>query len=226
MSRWPCAAVALVAAVAGRMAHGQSADTSARNGTTRAASTLPRVEVVAPSADARARFPGAVRVIDAARLSTTPEVSVKEALRSVPGVHVMDEDALGLNLNIGLRGLPARRSQRVLLLEDGMPIHLGPYSDPSAHYHPPVDALERIEVVTGASQIAFGPQTVGGVINFVRRAPPTTPTARLTMAGGGREMRTGRLSVGGTWRERGVLIDAGHRSGAGTRDGHAHRVDD
>jgi Fe(3+) dicitrate transport protein len=188
--------------------------------------TLPRVEVVAPTADARARFPGAVRVVDAARLSAVPEVSVKDALRSVPGVHVMDEDAFGLNLNIGLRGLPARRSQRVLLLEDGMPIHLGPYSDPSAHYHPPVDALERIEVVTGASQIAFGPQTVGGVINFVRRAPPRTPTARLTLAGGGRDLRTGRLSLGGTWRERGLIVDAGHRAGAGTRDDHAHRVDD
>nr|MCU0648272.1 TonB-dependent receptor [Gemmatimonadaceae bacterium] len=123
-------------------------------------------------------------------------------------------------------GLPARRSQRVLLLEDGMPIHLGPYSDPSAHYHPPVDALERIDVVTGASQIAFGPQTVGGVINFVRRAPPRVPTARVTMAGGARDMRIGRLALGGTWRERGVLLEAGHRAGQGTRDGHAHRVDD
>ncbi|MDP1889817.1 MAG: TonB-dependent receptor [Gemmatimonadaceae bacterium] len=187
---------------------------------------LPTVEVVAAAAPARRRHPGAVASVDSARLAALSAVSVKEALRTVPGVHVMDEDAFGLNLNVGLRGLPARRSQRVLLLEDGMPIHLGPYSDPSAHYHPPVDALERIDVVKGAAQIAFGPQTVGGVINFVRRPPPAQPGVHLAVAGGSRDLYAGRVSAGGTWNGRGVLLELGRRSGAGTRRGNTHRVDD
>lgn len=164
--------------------------------------------------------------MDTARLQTISALSIKEALRTMPGVHVVDEDAFGLNLNIGVRALAPRRSQRVLLLEDGMPIHLGPYSDPSAHYHPPVDALERIDLVTGPSQIAFGPQTVGGVINFVRRAPPQRPEARLALSGGDREYRAGRLSLGGTWRGRGAVLDLARRAGDGTRRGHAHLIDD
>jgi Fe(3+) dicitrate transport protein len=153
-------------------------------------------------------------------------MSVREALRKVPGLHVVDEDAFGLNLNVGMRGLTARRAQRVLLLEDGMPIHLGPYSDPSAHYHPPVDALARIEVVKGASQVAFGPQTVGGVVNLVRRAPPDVPAARIALGGGSAGYATGRLSAGGRWDGRGLLLDVGRREGDGTRRGHHHRVDD
>lgn len=187
---------------------------------------LPAVTVVGTRTGARDGIPGAATVADSARLARLAPLSVKEALRTMPGVHVVDEDAFGLNLNIGMRGLPPRRAQRVLLLEDGMPIHLGPYSDPSAHYHPPVDALSRIEVVKGSAQIAFGPQTVGGVINFVRRAPPQRPTARLTLDGGSRALATGRLAMGGTWRNVGLTADAARREGNGTRDGQHHRVDD
>ena len=52
-------------------------------------------------------------------------VSAHELIRREPGVHVMDEDPLGVNLNIGIRGLNPRRSSRVLLLEDGVPIQPG-----------------------------------------------------------------------------------------------------
>jgi Fe(3+) dicitrate transport protein len=187
---------------------------------------LPAVVVVGSRPGSSAGIPGATSVVDSVRLARLAPLSVKEALRTVPGVHVVDEDAFGLNLNIGVRGLPPRRAQRVLLLEDGMPIHLGPYSDPSAHYHPPADALERIEVVKGSAQIAFGPQTVGGVINFVRRAPPVQPTARLALSGGSRALATGRVFAGGTWRGVGLSLDAARREGNGTRDGQHHRVDD
>ncbi len=192
----------------------------------RAPTALPAVLVVGTEQRAISRIPGAVAVVDSSRLRNASPLSIKDAVRSVPGMHVMDEDAFGLNLNIGMRGLAARRSQRVLLLEDGMPIHLGPYSDPSAHYHPPVDGLARVEVVKGSAQIAFGPQTVGGVVNFVRRPPPDRPMARLSLAGGDRGFRSARLSTGGTWNGRGIVLDAARREGDGTRRGHEHRVDD
>ena len=188
--------------------------------------TLPAVSVVGTTPGALEGIPGAATVVDSTRLARLAPLSVKEVLRTIPGVHVVDEDAFGLNLNIGMRGLPPRRAQRVLLLEDGMPIHLGPYSDPSAHYHPPVDALERVEVVRGSAQIAFGPQTVGGVINFVRRAPPLRPTARVTLDGGSRAVAAGRLALGGTWRGVGLSADVARREGDGTRDGQHHRIDD
>ncbi len=195
------------------------ADSSARG-------LLPAVRIIGSEAGAISRIPGAVSVIDSARLRALNAVSIKDAVRAVPGMHVMDEDAFGLNLNIGIRGLAARRSQRVLLLEDGMPIHLGPYSDPTAHYHPPVDGLSRVEIVKGSAQIAFGPQTVGGVVNFVRSSPPDRPTARLAIAGGSRAFQTARLSAGGTWGGRGVVLDVARRRGDGTRRGQAHQVDD
>ncbi len=187
---------------------------------------LAQVMVIGDTPGALRGIPGSATVVRARQLALLAPLSVKDALRTVPGVHVVDEDAFGLNLNIGVRGLQPRRSSRVLLLEDGMPIHLGPYADPSAHYHPPVDDLERIEVVKGSAQIAFGPQTVGGVINFVRRAPPITPEVRLTLQGGSRDVALGRVSAGGTWNGLGLLVSAARRDGDGTRNGHRHRVED
>ena len=78
--------------------------------------------------------PGSTAVIDEKALEAQRPFTVKEALRSVPGVHTVDEDTFGLGLNIGIRGLDPRRTSRTLLLEDGMPLFLAPYGDPSAHY--------------------------------------------------------------------------------------------
>lgn len=187
---------------------------------------LPTVTVVGIAPGELERVPGSTAVVDSAMLTRLRPVSIKEPLRKVPGVHVQDEDAFGLNLNIGVRGLPARRSSRVLLLEDGAPVHLGPYSDPSAHYHPPVDALARIEVLKGSGQILHGPQTIGGVINFVRAVPPATPGGTITLAGGTRDFAAGRLAAGGTWGGRGFALDAVRKQGAGTRRLHRHEIID
>ncbi|MDZ4098455.1 MAG: TonB-dependent receptor plug domain-containing protein, partial [Methylophilaceae bacterium] len=77
--------------------------------------------------------PGSFNVVDEAELEARRPFSVKEALNTVPGIHIVGEDSFGLGLNIGIRGLNPRRTSRTLLLEDGMPLFLAPYGDPSAH---------------------------------------------------------------------------------------------
>ncbi|MDY0122001.1 MAG: TonB-dependent receptor, partial [Sulfurimonas sp.] len=60
---------------------------------------------------------------------------------------------------------------KVLLLEDGAPIALGPYTDPAAYYHPPVERMERIEILKGSGSLAHGPSNIGGVINYITKQP-------------------------------------------------------
>ena len=172
-----------------------------------------------------AATPGALAVLDEAILHERAPLSVMDALHTVPGVHITDEDPFGLNLNIGFRGLPPRRSSRTLLLEDGVPILLGPYGDPSMHYAPPVEALERIEVLKGSGQIVNGPQTVGGIINFVTRRPPVQGTESSLVAGAGAHgYRNGHLWVGTTVGRAGIALDHTYREGSGVRTEHAHRI--
>lgn len=169
--------------------------------------------------------PGSTAVLNKTDLDLMRPYSVKEALRQVTGVHIVDEDSFGLNLNIGIRGLDPRRTQRTLLLEDGAPVHLGPYSDPSAHYHTPPELIQSVEVLKGSGQIAYGPQTVGGVLNFVTEQPPAERlrgTFGATL--GDRSFRGAQAKLGTGGDRGGILGHFIYREGDGTRERHAHRI--
>src|SRR5690606_31516874 len=122
-----------------------------------AAEVLPVVSITARTTADLARIPGATTVIGSELLHDRAPFSVADALRTVPGLHTAEEDPLGMALNVGFRGLPPRRSARTLMLEDGMPILLGPYGDPTMHYAPPSDAIELLEVIKGSGQVMNGP---------------------------------------------------------------------
>lgn len=186
---------------------------------------LGAISVTGRSRPEIAAIPGAATVVGTSVLRDRAPISVMDALRTVPGVHTADEDPFGLNLNVGFRGLPPRRSSRTLLLEDGAPILLGPYGDPSMHYAPPIEAIDRVEVVKGSSQVMNGPQTVGGVINFVTRRPPAEGTSGdVTLGGGAAGYRNAHVWAGTSIGAGGVALDYTYREGDGVRREQGHRV--
>jgi Fe(3+) dicitrate transport protein len=186
---------------------------------------LAEVQVVG-TADALAVIPGSAVLIDAQSISRWHVLTVNEVLRRASGVHVREEEGLGLRPNIGIRGLNPTRSTKVLLLEDGIPLTFAPYGDNASYYHPPVDRFTRIEVLKGSGQILFGPQTIGGVINYVTPAIPARPSGMLTVSGGGRDYRSAIARFGGTWGPVGALVNLDHKSGAGARANTGSRIDD
>ncbi|MBD0326203.1 MAG: TonB-dependent siderophore receptor, partial [Pyrinomonadaceae bacterium] len=164
------------------------------------------------------RIPGSVEILGAEQLERSRVFSTSEALRKAAGVNVRDEEGFGLRPNIGVRGLSPTRSTKVLLLEDGIPFTYAPYGDNASYYHPPVDRFETIEVLKGSGQIVYGPQTVGGVINYVTRNPPQKPAGSLTLTGGNRDYFNGHANYGGTWGSTGLLFDYTRKQGEGARD--------
>jgi Fe(3+) dicitrate transport protein len=171
--------------------------------------------------------PGSFNVIDQKQLEERRPVSIKEALSTTPGLNIVGEDSMGLNLNIGIRGMNPRRSARTLLMEDGVPIYFAPYGDPSAHYSTPLDRVDRIEVVKGSGQILYGPQTMGGMINFVTKPVPRNGFAgRVTGMVGSDDYRSAYLNAG-TGNERGgIMFDALKKKGDGIRDHHKFDIEE
>lgn len=183
--------------------------------------TTPTVEVVGILPEKLEAVPGSFGIVDQKELETRQPFSVKEALSQTPGLHIVGEDSFGLGLNIGVRGMDPRRSARTLLLEDGMPLFLAPYGDPSAHYSTPLDRVQRIEVVKGSGQVLYGPQTVGGMINFVTKPIPTNGFGGSVAATVGNNDFTGlsaNLGVGG--KAGGVMFDVLQKKGDGVRKNH------
>ncbi len=198
-----------------------AADSTPESGALR----LPGVSVVG-APDRASRIPGSVDRVDAAQLRASRVFTTNEALRKVPGLHVRDEEGFGLRPNIGVRGLNPTRSTKVLLLEDGIPFTIAPYGDNAAYYHPPIERMEAIEVLKGSGQLRYGPQTIGGVINYLTPAIPHTPMASLSLAGGSRAFLNAHGRAGGTFGGAGVLADYIRRSGDGARANTRSTVDD
>ena len=171
--------------------------------------------------------PGSFDVVDKKELEEKRPFSVKEALSATPGINIVGEDSFGLGLNIGIRGMDPRRTARTLLMEDGMPLFLAPYGDPSAHYSTPMDRVDRIEVVKGSGQILYGPQTVGGMINFVTKPVPRNGFAgSITGTVGNNDFYSGHLNLGVGNERGGIMVDAIKKSGDGIRDNHKFDVEE
>jgi Fe(3+) dicitrate transport protein len=187
---------------------------------------IPPVRATQIAAGPLAAVPGSAHVIGRTEFELSRPVSVSEMLERVPGVQIPREDGFGLHVNIGVRGLDPRRSSRVLLLEDGVPIHLAPYGDPSAHYQPSPDVLDRVEVLTGSGQILHGPQTVGGVVHYVRPDPPAARRLSIAVSAGEQGLRSAALQLGEAWGPLASALTYSFRQGDGPRDGWHHRVHD
>jgi Fe(3+) dicitrate transport protein len=156
----------------------------------------PQIVVVGKREDLL-HIPGSGATIEREDMEAARVLTVNEALRQVPGLYPRDEEGLGLRPNIGVRGLSPTRSGKVLLLEDGLPLTYAPYGDNATYSHPPIRRFERIEVLKGASQIRFGPNTVGGVINYITPDAPSEFEGRLSLAGGDRGYREVDGMLGG-----------------------------
>jgi len=133
---------------------------------------LPRIDIVGREENARSKIPGTVDVINQKQLEILQPLSLQDALKTVPGVNIRgDEGGLGSIPKIGIRGLNPSRSQKVLLLEDGAPIHPSLFISNASYYSPPVDRMSGIEVLKGASGLQYGPSNIGGVINYLTKTP-------------------------------------------------------
>jgi Fe(3+) dicitrate transport protein len=183
--------------------------------------TLHTVEVVG-SREQAALQPGSATVLDEHELQSSRVTTVGEALRKVPGVVVRDEEGFGLRPNIGIRGLNPTRSTKVLLLEDGLPFTYAPYGDNASYYHAPIERYERIEVLKGTGMLRFGPQTVGGVINYITPEPPREFGGLVDVSVGNLGYAKGRVRLGGA----GHLVDVMHKQGDGARDNQSLKQSD
>lgn len=171
---------------------------------------IPLTEVIGTAPEALEHIPGSGRVVTQESLWKNHRLTINEALREVPGVNVRDEEGLGIRPNIGIRGLDPTRSRKIHIMEDGVPIMLMPYGDPSSYYFPPVFRFDRIEVLKGSGQLLFGPQNIGGVMNLITRMPPLTPTGNFEFRGGNLNYFNTHFDYGGTWGKSGYLVDYTH----------------
>ncbi|MBK8623628.1 MAG: TonB-dependent receptor [Saprospiraceae bacterium] len=136
--------------------------------------TVTNIEQITIVGDRTNSIPGAGQFLNHRTLEKLNQPNINHVLRIIPGVNIRDEEGFGLRPNIGLRGTPVNRSARITLMEDGILIAPAPYADPSAYYFPTFTRMQGVEVLKGSSQIEYGPYTIGGAVNLLSTAIPTS----------------------------------------------------
>ena len=132
---------------------------------------LPSINVIDRQEGGASSIPGAIDIISPEEMEMIQPASLQDALKIVPGVNARDEEGYGAIPNIGIRGLSPNRSTKVLILEDGAPIQPSLFLSNASYYSPPVERISSIEVLKGATGLRYGPNTIGGVINYQSKTP-------------------------------------------------------
>ena len=146
---------------------------------------MAKLEIISEAENPYEDLPGAATVIDAQILKKINPIGTQEILEYVPGVSGFADDGIGNSrISIGIRGLNPRRSPRVLILEDGIPIQPAVYVYPNMYYNPPAERIDQVEVIKGSGSILHGPQTMGGVINYFTKRPRNDLGGMLKLTGG------------------------------------------
>jgi Fe(3+) dicitrate transport protein len=169
---------------------------------------LDRITVVGSSAKVSA-VPGAAAFLDGEALeeAKTGVGDVTRALRTVPGVNIVEEEGFGLRPNIGMRGSPSERSSSITLMEDGVLIAPAPYSAPAAYFFPTFGRMSGVEILKGAGQIKYGPRTTGGSLNLISTSIPEEAKVSINAATGSYNTQRAHIYAGDSFKYGGYLLE-------------------
>ena len=143
----------------------------------------------------RRQLASSVTVITAADIQRRQYRSVSHALRSVPGLHVVQTGGPGQQTSVFMRGA---NSNHTLVLIDGIEA-----SDPSSPSGAVdfsnlwLDNIERIEIVRGPQSTLYGSDAIGGVIHITTRRGEGGLQGAGKLEGGSDNTFNQQASVGG-----------------------------
>ena len=123
----------------------------------------------------------------------------RQVFAKIPGTQIWEHDSSGLQIGISNRGLDPNRSWETNQRMNGYDIMAEVFAYPDTYFSPPLDAVERIEMVRGSASLQYGAQ-FGGLVNYeIKRAPLDRQfTFTTTQTGGSNAWFSSHNQVGGT----------------------------
>ncbi len=97
--------------------------------------------------------------------------NARQIFARVPGLNIWESDCAGIQLDIAARGLGPSRTANFNTRQNGYDMSADALGYPESYYTPPMQAVERIEIVRGAASLQYGTQ-FGGMLNFVLKEAP------------------------------------------------------
>lgn len=102
--------------------------------------------------------------------------NTRQILGRIPGLNIVETETGGFTANgIATRGLNPIQSIEMNTRQNGYNISADIYGYNEAYYIPPMEAVQRIEMIRGAASLQFGAQ-FGGLVNYVTEDAPLNKT--------------------------------------------------
>jgi iron complex outermembrane receptor protein len=120
-----------------------------------------------------------MEVLKPALIDNKNTISVDNILEQIPGVNVLDGQA---NIRGG-SGFSYGAGSRVMVLVDDLPILTADAGDAKWDFIP-VENIEQVEVIKGASSALFGSSAMNGVINFRTSYPKDSARTSVSISTG------------------------------------------
>lgn len=152
--------------------------------------------VVTASRDIQTRsdVPLAISKISATTINDTKPTLIAELINKVSGVAM-------LNLNNEQHGMSIRQpmgtSNYYLYMEDGIPMRPMGVFNHNALIEMNIFAISNIEVIKGPASSLYGPEAVGGAINFITQKPTAVLSAKVGIQGDNFGYKRVQYGIGG-----------------------------
>ena len=151
--------------------------------------------------------------------------NARQIFMKVPGVMVWESDGSGVQIGIAARGLSPNRSWEFNVRQNGYDVTPDVFGYPESYYNPPMEAVDRIELVRGAASLQYGPQ-FGGLLNYrIKQAPADRKFSFETSnTVGSYGMFSTFNGIGGTAGKFDYYAFINYRLGDGWRKNSAYRI--
>jgi len=120
-----------------------------------------------------------LEILHPALVESKATTSLESALEQVPGVSMVDGEP---QIRSG-SGFSYGAGSRVMVMVDDLPVLSGDAGRPSWSFLP-LENLDQIEVIKGASSVLYGSAALSGVINIRTRFPDARPLTRVSVQHG------------------------------------------
>ncbi|HEY1056587.1 MAG TPA: TonB-dependent receptor, partial [Emticicia sp.] len=127
-------------------------------------------------ASLRTETPIAISKLTPKQIDEAKPTAIYEVINKTPGVMMVN---LGNEQHMMAIRQPMTTNGYYLYMEDGLPIRPMGVFNHNALLEMNQFTVSSIEVVKGPVSSIYGPEAVGGVVNFVTQRPTAVPTARI-----------------------------------------------